>query len=181
LFDTPDNAVVVENAFGKLSGRDIHRLQKGEWLNDEVINYYLNMLKERSFHPETFHTKPHSKTPSKTIPKTFAFSTFFYELLATRGYSAVRRWTKRAKINLFDVDRFLVPVNKGGFHWVLGVVNIREKRIEYYDSMGREGVSIENRSVLETIRAFMVEEAKAQNRDPEEVSKWSFYVPVPPF
>lgn len=180
LFDTPDDAVVVENSFGKLSGRDIHRLQKGEWLNDELINYYLLMLKERSYHPDKFSKKSHStKSPKKTLPKTHVFSTFFYQLLSTRGYSAVRRWTKKAKVNLFDVDRVLIPINKGGFHWILCVVNVTEKRIEYYDSMGREGESSENRGVLQNVRLFMVEEAKAQNKSPDKVANWSFYVPVP--
>jgi len=178
LFDTPDDAVVVENAFGKLSGRDIHRLQKGEWLNDELINYYLLMLKERSYHPEKFSKKPHGRAPKKSLPKTHVFNTFFYQLLSTRGYSAVRRWTKKAKVNLFEVDRVLIPINKGGFHWILCVVNVAQQRIEYYDSMGREGESNENRSVLQNVRSFMVEEAKAQNRSPDQVAKWSFYVPV---
>jgi hypothetical protein len=44
--------------------------------------------------------------------------------------------------------------------------------------MGREGVSSDNRAVLENIRAFMVEEAKAQNRPADEVAKWGFHVPV---
>jgi hypothetical protein len=180
LFDTPDNAVVVENSFGKLSGRDIHRLRKGEWLNDELINYYLLMLRERSHHPDKYSKKPHTKSSKKNLPKTHAFNTFFYQLLSTRGYSAVRRWTKKAKVNLFDVDRVLIPINKGGFHWILCVVNVSEQRIEYYDSMGREGESSENRPALQNVRSFMVEEAKAQNRSPDQVANWSFYVPVFP-
>ena len=138
------------------------------------------MLRERSSHPEKFNKKLHAKTPAKPLPKTFAFNTFFYSLLSTRGYSAVRRWTKKAKINLFEIDRVLIPINKGGFHWILSVINVADKRIEYYDSMGREGVSNENRTVLENVRNFMVEEAKAQNRSSEEVSEWTFYVPVYP-
>lgn len=178
LFDTPDDAVVVQNSFGKLSGRDIHRLQKGEWLNDELINYYLMMLRERSYHPEKLSKRPHTKAPKKALPKLHAFNTFFYSLLSTRGYSGVRRWTKKAKVNLFEVDRVLIPINKGGFHWILCVVNVTERRIEYYDSMGREGESSENRPVLQTVRSYMVEEAKAQNRSSDEVANWSFYVPA---
>jgi sentrin-specific protease 1 len=176
LFDTPDDAVVVENSFGRLCGRDIHRLQKGEWLNDEIINYYLAMIKERSVHPENV-TKRHSRS-SKRLPTLHAFNTFFYSLLSGRGYSAVRRWTKKAKVNLFELDRVIIPINKGGFHWILCIVNVTERRIEYYDSMGREGISSENQSVLITIRDFMVEEAEAQNRSPEEVANWTFHVPV---
>lgn len=179
MYDTPDEAVIVENSFGKLLGRDIHRLRRGEWLNDELINYYLSMLKERSFHPENVINNLKQKSvPKKPLPKLHAFNTFFYSLLSTKGYPSVRRWTKRAKVNLFDLDRVLIPVNKGGFHWILVVINITEKRVEYYDSMGREGVSKENLCVLENVRNFMVEEAKAQNRSADEVANWSYYVPV---
>ena len=168
---------MVENSFGKLSGRDIHRLQKGEWLNDELINYYLIMLRERSSHPEKFTSKL-TKPSRKAIPKTFAFNTFFYAKLTQAGYQGVKRWTKRAKVNLFEMDRVLIPINKGGFHWILACVNVKEKRIEYYDSMGREGESTENRDVLQNIRNFMVEEAKAQKHPADEVANWRFYVPV---
>ena len=44
--------------------------------------------------------------------------------------------------------------------------------------MGREGESSENRPVLQTVRSYMVEEAKAQNRSSDDVANWSFYVPV---
>lgn len=124
-------------------------------------------------------TKSHAPTRStKSLPKIYTFNTFFYSLLSGRGYSGVRRWTKKAKVNLFDLDRVVIPINKGGFHWILSIVNITEKRVEYYDSMGREGESNENRPFLTRIRDFMVEEAKARNQSPEEVAKWSFYVPV---
>jgi Ulp1 family protease len=172
----------VENSYGKLCGRDIHRLQKGEWLNDEIINYYLSMIKERSFNPTKVHHSKYSPQRTSThLPRVFTFNTFFYSLLSARGYAGVRRWTKKAKVNLFELDRVVIPINKGGFHWILVIVNIKEKRIEYYDSMGREGESNENRPVLTNVRSFMIEEAKLQNQSPEQVATWSFYVPVSPF
>lgn len=186
LYDTPDEVVVVDSGFGKLCGRDIHRLQRGEWLNDEIINYYLQMVRERSFDAAAVssgakiatRTGGGGKGKKGALPKVHVFNTFFYQLLSTKGYSSVRRWTKKAKVNLFEMDRVVIPINKGGFHWILSIINVAEKRIEYYDSMGREGESSENRTVLTNIRNFMVEEAKAQNADPEDVVKWSFYVPV---
>jgi sentrin-specific protease 1 len=176
LYDTPDEAVVVENSFGRLCGRDIHRLQRGEWLNDEIINYYLLMIRERSFHPVDMVSKK-TRSPSK-LPRVHVFNTFFYSLLSSRGYAGVRRWTKKAKVNLFEMGRVIIPINKGGLHWVLCVVNITQKRIEYYDSMGSEGVSGENRAVLENVKTFMMEEAKGHNYPVDEVEQWTFYVPV---
>ena len=173
---------MVENSYGKIFGRDIHRLQKGEWLNDEIINYYLSMVKERSLHPAKVTNKKNpSSNSTKPLPRIFAFNTFFYSLLSSRGYAGVRRWTKKAKINVFDLDRIVIPINKGGFHWILVIINVTEKRVEYYDSMGREGESKENRPVLINVRNFMVEEAKTQNYSVDEVSNWGFYVPVTPY
>jgi Ulp1 family protease len=76
------------------------------------------------------------------------------------------------------MDQVLILINKGGFHWILACVNVMEKRIEYYDSMGREGELSENQDVLQNIRTFMVEEAKAQKQLADEVANWGFYVPV---
>lgn len=136
------------------------------------------MVRERSIHPTNVSNKKRATNSSKPLPRIFAFNTFFYSLLSSRGYSGVRRWTKKAKINVFELDRVVIPINKGGFHWILVIVNITEKRVEYYDSMGREGESKENQPVLINVRNFMMEEAKAQNQSVEEVSKWTFYVPV---
>jgi Ulp1 family protease len=134
------------------------------------------MLRYRSTSPPT--TTKSAKSKPKPLPKTFAFNTFFYSLLAQRGHAGVKRWTKRAKVNLFEMDRVLIPINKGNYHWILAVINVADKRIEYYDSMGREGVNGQNEDVLRTLRAYMVEEARAQNRPSEEIAKWTFHVPV---
>jgi Ulp1 family protease len=178
LYDTPEDDVVIQNSFGKISGRDIHRLRRTEWLNDELINYYFAMIRQRSTNPESVLSSK-LRVPRKPLPRTYALSSFFFEIWAKRGYDGVRRWTKRAKINVFDMDRIIVPINKGGFHWVLGVVNVQEKRIEYYDSMGREGENADNRHYLTIMREFMVLEAKGQGREYESIKNWPFYVPVP--
>ena len=138
------------------------------------------MVKERSKNPTNLLNSHKKPLPTKPLPKIHTFNTFFYSLLSVRGYAGVRRWTKKAKVNLFELDRVVIPINKGGFHWILVIVNVSQKRVEYYDSMGREGESNENRPVLQNVRNFMVEEAKSRNCSAEEVAKWTFYVPVSP-
>jgi len=177
LFDAPDWAIVVENEFGKIIGKDIHKLQKDEWLNDEIINYYFRMIRARSLNPSSVLSSK-VRAPKKPLPRIHTFSTYFFQLWSQRGYAGVRRWTKKAKVNVFELDRVLIPINSSGFHWVLGVINVEAGRIEYYDSMGREGESADNRPYLTALRTFMVEEAKALGRDSESVANWSFYVPV---
>jgi sentrin-specific protease 1 len=33
----------------------------------------------------------------------------------------------------------LVPINLGNMHWIAAVINFKQKRIEYFDSMGDYG------------------------------------------
>ncbi|KAG9340234.1 hypothetical protein JZ751_021674 [Albula glossodonta] len=102
-----------------ITRKDIQTLSKLNWLNDEVINFYMNMLVERSRRPD--------------LPSVYTFNTFFYPKLRSAGFAAVRRWTK--KVDVFASDILLVPVHLG-VHWCLSVVDFRKKTVTYFDSMG---------------------------------------------
>ena len=39
------------------------------------------------------------------------------------------------QVKLLDLDYVMFPLHINDMHWALGVINFREKRIEYYDSM----------------------------------------------
>jgi Ulp1 family protease len=101
-------------------------LNDREWLNDEVINFYFDMLNDLP-------------VPKRGRPKTFLWNSFFWLKLSDDGkgyhYRAVQRWTSRKKIDLFSFDRFIVPMNIGRNHWALGLVDLKNKRIRYYDSL----------------------------------------------
>ena len=62
-----------------------------------------------------------------------AFTTFFYPKLKETGHSSVKRWTK--KVDIFSYSLLLVPVHLG-MHWCLAVIDMKNKTITYYDSMG---------------------------------------------
>lgn len=102
-----------------ITRKDLQTLSNLNWLNDEVINFYMNMLVERS--------------KESHLPSVYTFNTFFYPKLCSSGYTAVRRWTK--KVDIFSVDIILVPIHLG-VHWCLSVVDLRKKSITYFDSMG---------------------------------------------
>ncbi|MCO5608386.1 hypothetical protein L7F22_062595 [Adiantum nelumboides] len=61
------------------------------------------------------------------------FTSFFYEKLSTAGYAGFRQWTR--KVDIFAKDLVLLPINMGQMHWVCAAINMRQCRIEYYDSM----------------------------------------------
>ena len=109
-----------------ISKDKIQCLGDREWLNDEVINYYFDLLNELP-------------TPKRGRPKTYLWNSFFWLKLSDDGkgynYKSVQRWTSRKKIDLFSLDRFIVPMNIGRNHWALGLVDLNTKRVRYYDSL----------------------------------------------
>ncbi|KYO44117.1 sentrin-specific protease 1 isoform B [Alligator mississippiensis] len=128
---------VLSEAFRlTITRKDIQTLNHLNWLNDEIINFYMNLLMERS--------------KEKGLPTVHAFNTFFFTKIKTAGYQAVKRWTK--KVDIFSVDILLVPIHLG-VHWCLAVVDFRKKTITYYDSMG--GRNTEACSIL--LRLLLVD------------------------
>ena len=82
-------------------------------------------------------------------------NSFFYEKLTAPGYtySKVKSWTQ--KESLLDTDKILVPINKGRCHWVLGCINLRDNRFEFYDS---KNVSQDDNGVFVNLRKWLKEE-----------------------
>ncbi|OBS74984.1 hypothetical protein A6R68_14468, partial [Neotoma lepida] len=94
---------ILSSAFKlRITRGDIQTLKNYQWLNDEVINFYMNLLVERS--------------KKQGYPALHAFSTFFYPKLKSGGYQAVKRWTKG--VNLFEQELVLVPIHRK-VHWSL--------------------------------------------------------------
>ncbi|KAI5795602.1 hypothetical protein EDC01DRAFT_614610 [Geopyxis carbonaria] len=107
-------------------GKVVGQLQAG-WLNDNIIDYYLGLITERAVangvkvacHLCCFHAKLKMDT-------------------GKYNYSAVSRWAKRRKFggkDLLGMEYIFIPINLNESHWTLGVMNIKDKRFEYYDSM----------------------------------------------
>ncbi|KAF4594977.1 Ulp1 protease family protein [Ophiocordyceps camponoti-floridani] len=91
---------------------DIPRLDEGEFLNDNLISFYLRYLE----------VKLETERP-ELRQKVYICSTFFFEKLrSTRGkinYDGVKTWT--AKFDLFSYDYIIVPVNEHA-HWYLAII-----------------------------------------------------------
>uniref|UniRef100_A0A8B9V3Q8 Ubiquitin-like protease family profile domain-containing protein n=2 Tax=Anatinae TaxID=2068716 RepID=A0A8B9V3Q8_9AVES len=143
---------VLSEAFRlTITRKDIQTLNNLNWLNDEIINFYMNLLMERS--------------KEKGLPTVHAFNTFFFTKLKTAGYQAVKRWTK--KVDIFSVDLLLVPIHLG-VHWCLAVVDFRKKTITYYDSMG--GINSEACRIL---LQYLKQESLDKKRKEFDTNGWS--------
>ncbi|CAB1102982.1 unnamed protein product [Ectocarpus sp. CCAP 1310/34] len=126
-----DGDIVVRAFNDMVSKASLRTLRSGEWLGDEVINLYMKSLQARN---------REAVASGKQVPKCGIMSSFFYTQLSDNGrgyrYQGVKRFLKKAKIDLFDLDKFIFPINVNQNHWTLAVINFRLERLEYYDSLG---------------------------------------------
>jgi len=94
---------------------DIPRLNEGEFLNDNLIMFYLLWLQSRL-----------NEERPDLAKRIYFFNTFFYQTLTKAGkgkrtinYEAVERWT--SKVDLLSFDYIIVPVNEHT-HWYLAII-----------------------------------------------------------
>eukprot|EP00249_Psilotum_nudum_P021340 c28075_g1_i1 orf=234-1871(+) len=140
-------------------------LLPGGWLHDEVINLYFELLKERQI-----------REPKDCL-KCHFFNTFFYNKLFKDKHSydfrSVRRWTTHKKLgyNLLDCDKVFVPIHKD-IHWCLAIINVREKKLEYLDSLKGQNVN-----TLKILGNYIADEAKDKLGQYLDVSDWKLSFP----
>ncbi|XP_037530961.1 ubiquitin-like-specific protease 1C [Nematolebias whitei] len=92
---------------------DLGTLYGQNWLNDQVMNMYGDLVMD--YVPDKVHF----------------FNSFFYDKLRTKGYEGVKRWTKNVEI--FQKDLLLIPIHLE-VHWSLVSVDISRRTITYFDS-----------------------------------------------
>ncbi|KAH8386409.1 hypothetical protein KR093_000341, partial [Drosophila rubida] len=147
----PSQMVLVSKFSLNITRSDINTLTGSCWLNDEIINFYMNLLTDRS------------ETKKGKLPSVYAMNTFFIPRLLQNGHSAVKRWTR--KIDLFNKDIIPVPVHVGGVHWCMAIIHMRNKTIRYYDSMGKP-----NQMVLNALESYLREESLDKRKVPFDTS-----------
>jgi len=94
---------------------DLERLDDGEFLNDNLVSFYLRFL-EQSFEQDN----------PDLAKRIYFFNSFFYERLTTRqkgqkgiNYAGVQKWTR--SVDLFTYDYIIVPINEAA-HWYLAII-----------------------------------------------------------
>ncbi|KAI9047321.1 hypothetical protein LZ554_008768 [Drepanopeziza brunnea f. sp. 'monogermtubi'] len=124
----PNGNSVIYPSEGKnkasVDRQDIERLDEGEFLNDNLIVFYLRWLEHRL-----------GQERPDLAKRIYFHNTFFYERLtkAARGkpgginHEAVARWT--SKVDLLQYDYIVVPVNET-VHWYVAIICNAPKLIE---------------------------------------------------
>ncbi|XP_023680537.2 sentrin-specific protease 3-like isoform X1 [Paramormyrops kingsleyae] len=92
---------------------DLSTLYGQNWLNDQVMNMYGDLVMDST--PEKVHF----------------FNSFFYDKLRTNGYDGVKRWTKN--VDIFRKDLLLMPIHLE-VHWSLVCVDVPHRTVTYFDS-----------------------------------------------
>ncbi|KAJ2953957.1 hypothetical protein O0L34_g1594 [Tuta absoluta] len=148
----PANQLLVEKFNLRIHRRDLQTLAGLNWLNDEVINFYMNLLMQRS-------------SERAELPRVYATNTFFYPKLMQSGQAGLRRWTR--KVDIFAHDLLIVPVHLG-VHWCLSIVDFRSKRVNYYDSMGGA-----NMAACSALLQYLRDEHQDKKQAPFDDSGWN--------
>lgn len=141
--DTNVSRVVISNYQIDLTVRDLQTLRPAQWLNDNIIDFYFNMISEQN-------------------PQYFSWTSHFYTTLKARGYSGVQRWGKRKKLNLFEKSLVFIPINISSTHWALATIDNKAKTLAYYDSLNALNTNSEEEEEriarfpgLELIKTYM--------------------------
>ncbi|KAL2470357.1 Ubiquitin-like-specific protease ESD4 [Abeliophyllum distichum] len=162
LSDSNRRRILVshKNSNIDITGEILQCLQRGAWLNDEVINLYLDLLKERE-----------KMEPQKFL-KCHFFNTFFYKkLIGGRGgynFQSVRRWTTQKKLgySLLECDKIFVPIHKE-VHWCLAIINKKDEKLQYLDSL--RGVDAK---VMKVLAKYYVDEVKDKSGKDININSW---------
>ncbi|XP_038139470.1 sentrin-specific protease 5-like isoform X2 [Cyprinodon tularosa] len=121
-----------------LTLEDLQTLADENWLNDQVMNMYGELIMESSHHKVHF------------------LNSFFHRQLMTKGYDGVRRWTKQ--VDLFSKSLLLVPIHLE-VHWCLVTADISAKKICLYDSQGHS-----LQKVARNILKYLMSEAREKKQ-----------------
>ncbi|XP_078120601.1 uncharacterized protein LOC144526811 isoform X1 [Sander vitreus] len=125
---------------------DLSTLADQNWLNDQVMNMYGELIMESAHHKVHF------------------LNSFFHRQLMTKGYDGVKRWTKQ--VDLFSKCLLVVPIHLE-VHWCLVTADIVKKKICLYDSQGNA-----LQKVARNILKYLMSEAKEKKQTDFE-SGWA--------
>ena len=155
----PTHEVVIKKFSIDMTRAKLHCLKPRTWVNDELINFYMNMLMVRDEKLST--NNPERRT-------SHYFNSFFMGKLLTDGqynYAAVKKWSK--KFDVFEKDKVFIPVNISNSHWTLCVVYVQKKEIAYYNSMRGSG-----KKYLDALLHWLKDEATEKENPTLDTSAW---------
>ena len=116
-----DLSVVAKRGTLQVKLESLKRLLPRVWLNDEVINFYLASISDK---------------------ENQCFSTFFMvKLMQDGGHTNNKEASKFDQLlgiqeGISSLKILAIPIHIDNIHWAVVMVFVKEKIIQYYDSMG---------------------------------------------
>ena len=166
-------SIRVQTAKITLRPEDLSGLRGSNWINDEIINSFAALLNLRNrdffnslrskasndfYRKKCFSGRKVANGPCR--PRTFMFNSHFFSRLALSkfgyDYEGVKAWPKRSGISINELDLVLFPVNISNKHWVLAAVDIKSRKMLYFDSKNGE----DSMNVLQTLKLWLIDETK---------------------
>ncbi|KZO90173.1 cysteine proteinase [Calocera viscosa TUFC12733] len=142
-----------------ITGESFQRLLPNGWLNDEVVNSYIALVRAEI-----------KKLPSagSIQPSIHILGTFFYKKLVHPGYDNARLYTWTSKVDIFKLHRLIFPIHIHGLHWITACIDVAHKRIEIYDSLHES-----HSKVFKVIREYLVAEHRKKKGQDIDLGCWS--------
>lgn len=182
----------------ELRRRDMQMLANGEWVNDCIVNTFMSLIVQRDAKRRRKEGEggdegaangiSSSSSSSSSLPRCHCLNTFFYAKLncGPNGYCYrdVRRWTLPIRLKnagqisqcILDVDRIIIPINLNNTHWTCALIDIKNKKFQYFDSM-----MCKNEACLEALAQWLKDEYKDKRGEERgDVLEWAREFPVVP-
>lgn len=142
LNSTNSKFVDVEHFNISFTKAEFSRLQQNQWLNDEIVNLYMELLNQ---------APPISGS-------SYCFSSHFISSMKTREKNLMlEKVLQKPKYNhLLQASKWIFPCNIKNLHWFLGVVDLVKKEIFLLDSTASTTVPKEWENHLEVFFPFLL-------------------------
>ena len=168
----PATQILASQDANSVQRRSMQTLRPGQWLNDEVINYFLKTcLAKRD---GIICARQTGRKRSQFFNSYFVQTMFDKmnvdpNLRGQYNYINVKNWSKNVPgKDIFNLKYIFCPINVDNMHWTLAVIYMEEKRIQYYDSMGGN-----DQAMLKGLLEYVRDEYKVKNGGAEmDVSEW---------
>jgi len=156
-----------------LVAADLQRLIGAGWLDDELMNSFVALINHRDRQAADVmeeDARSPTEAPTPRRRRTRMFNTFFFSRLSATvdgyDYKGVSRWGMKLGLQLDAVDNILIPINLMRSHWVLVNVNVKERVLQFYDSLSVKDTSgvvpIVRRWLHDEVRTRLGEDAAAE-------------------
>jgi hypothetical protein len=166
-----------------LTSTQLRLVLDGRWLDDEAINYYVELLNCRG---------RNSAHQARLMPecrlRTHCWSTWLWVHLRSSLYTqasdkgaaerrAVRRWSQRAGVSTWGgLDRLFVPMHLHKTHYAVAMVDFRQKEMVLLDSLANEATAVFARDVVFPRLCLYLEQEAPPAMFPDW-SEWTFAHP----